>query len=325
MIRVLRLNSRTFPVLPEERAALDPAEFELSEAELPEDYPEPEKVDAVMIVSAYFREDMLKKFPNLRIISRLGNGCDKIDLAAAGKRGIPVVNVPDSFSEEVAEHTVAMILALLRKLPQHDAMMRQGRRPLDVFGLRRISSLTLGVVGFGLIGRLTAELMRAFNMRVIFCDPGVPDHPEWAQRVDLPTLLEESDVVTLQCPLLPATRGMIGMEEFRRMKPDAVLVNTARGELVREAELAEALRTGVIAAAGLDVFADFNVFTEGGFLTEHPLFGLDNVIMTPHVAANSIQGRADAHGRGAAAVADFFHRKPLKYLVNGNLLKEAGK
>ena len=103
MIRVLRLNSRTFPVLPEERAALEPAEFELSEAELPEDYPEPEKVDAVMIVSAYFREDMLKKFPNLRIISRLGNGCDKIDLAAAGKRGIPVVNVPDSFSEEVAE------------------------------------------------------------------------------------------------------------------------------------------------------------------------------------------------------------------------------
>ncbi len=305
MFRVLRLNARTFPVLPAERAVLDADRFELIEAELPGECGCPGDIDAVMIVSAYFTGADMARFPRCRIISRLGNGCDKIDLSEAARRGIPVANVPDSFSCEVADHTVAMMLSCLRKLPQQDAMMRRGTRPLDEYGLHRISGMTLGIIGFGRIGRLVAARASAFGMAVAFTDGGVPDGAVGAKKLTLPELLRVSDVLTLQCPLNDRTRGMLGMREFRQMKPGAVIVNTGRGELIREDELAEALRDGVIAGAALDVFGCVNVFTEGGFPTDHPLFSLPNVLLTPHVAANSVEGRRETHARGAAAVAEY--------------------
>jgi len=323
MYNILRLNARTFPVLPEEEAILNPTEFRLFQVELPEECAVPDEIDGVMIVSAYLRTEAMRRFPRCRIISRLGNGCDKIDLAEAARRGIPITNVPDSFSAEVADHTMALVLALLRKVPQQDAMMRAGRRPDDVFGIRRLATLTLGIAGFGHIGRLVARRARAFGMKIAFFDPGVAAGTDDAEKVDFDTLLATSDVLALQCPLLASTREMMKLAQFRRMKPKAVFVNTARGELVCEADLAEALRSGAIAGAALDVFHAINVFTEGGFPTTHPFFGLPNLILTPHVAANSIEGRLETHRRGAQAVADFFHGKTLNHIVNRQALEDS--
>ena len=310
---VLRLNAKTFPVEPEERRIL--AAAELVEVELPEECGRLEQVDAVMVVSAYLRTDMVRRLSRCRIISRIGTGTDKIDVAQATAQGIMVTNVPTFATNEVADHTMALLLSASRKLKFHERCMRSGHHPFGTNGIRRLATQTLGIIGFGHIGRAVAARAKAFGMRLLVHDPYAKPRPDIA-LVDKDTILAESDYLCLLCPLTPQTRGMLAMPELRKMKREAVLVNTGRGELVNERDLAEALRTGVIAYAALDVFGEINVFAPDGFPCDHPLFSLENVQLTPHVAANSQEALAEAHTQAAQAVADALAGRTPLHVIN---------
>lgn len=263
--------------------------------------------DAILLVSAYLSAPVIRELQQCKIISRIGTGVDKIAIAEATRQGIIVNNLPDVFTEQVADHTLALLLAAARHLKDLDRGMRDGRKPVSWAGFHRLSAQTVGIIGFGLIGRAVSTRCRAFGMRVLACDPCLTLEIAAAEGVtltDLDTLLADSDYVCPLCPLLPETRGMLAMPQFRQMKRTAVLVNTGRGELTNEDDLATALHTGVIRYAALDVFGCVNVFAEDGFPTSHALFTLENVLLTPHIAAAAEEAADDCQRRAAQAVVD---------------------
>lgn len=308
--RIVRLNALTIPLSAEERSILAALGGELVEVEGATDgeaLAACRDADAILIISAYLRGPVIEQLTRCKIISRIGTGVDKIDIAAATGRGIIVNNLPNAFTEEVADHTLALLLAAARQLKFLDAEMRQGRKPLELPQIHRLSMQTVGIVGFGLIGRAVAKRCRAFGLRVLACDPCLTPELAGLEGVvmaGMDQILAESDYLCPLCPLLPDTRGMLAMPQFRKMKRTAVLVNTGRGELANEDDLAAALKAGVIRYAALDVFGVVNVFGTGGFPTTHELFKLDNVLLTPHVGAASVEAADDCRRRGARAVAD---------------------
>jgi len=318
---VLRLNALTSPMTDCERMILAEAGCVVWEIE-GEDEEEiltyAAAVDAVMIISAYLRRPVVEQMARCKIISRLGTGVDKIDIDAATDCGILVTNIPDFCTDEVADHTLALLLAAARQLSMYDTAMRKGLRPA-LTHMHRLSTRSLGIVGYGRIGRAVASRAKAFGMTVLVNDPLLTPVGAAADGVTVSTLddlLPVVDYLCLLCPLLPTTRGMMTLESFRRMKPSAVLVNTGRGELVIEEDLVTALREGSLRFAALDVFADINVFARGGFPTTHPLFTMPNILLTPHVAANSEEALADAPRRGAQAVVDVLSGHWPCYPVN---------
>jgi D-3-phosphoglycerate dehydrogenase len=229
--------------------------------------------------------------PRLRIIARTGIGVDNVDLAAATERGIVVTNTPDGPTESTAEHTVAMLLALAKRLPQGAANLAAGKwgpRSGPLLGVE-VRGKTLGLVGLGRIGRRVAEICRlAFAMRVLACDPMVL--PEQAaalgvELVELEQLLAEADFVSLHAPATPETWRLINAERLATMRPGSYLLNLARGTLVDEAALLAALESGHLAGAGLDVFDPEPPALDSG-LRSHP-----NVIATPHMASVTFEGR----------------------------------
>ena len=230
-----------------------------------------EPVTAAMIAAA----------PRLTLVQKIGVGVNTIDLDAARARGIAVCNMPGTNSRAVAELTLALLLACLRRVPALDAATRAGlgwSRPageMDRFG--EVGGRTVGLVGYGAVPRLLAPVLRAMGAKVLY----------WARKPDadasdawrpLPDLLTTSDIVSLHLPLVPETARLIDSTALAGMRPGAVLVNTARGGLVDEAALVEALRDGRLAAAGLDVFADEPL------PASHRLLAFDNVVLTPHLA-----------------------------------------
>lgn len=280
--------------------------------------------DAIMIISAYLRAPVIRELNRCRIISRLGTGVDKIDVAEATRKGIIVNNLPDTFTEEVADHTMALLLAAARQLKSLDQEIRLGQRPKTLANIHRLAAQTIGIIGLGRIGRAVARRCKAFGMRVLANDPCLT--PELATQegvtaADLDTLLAESDYLCPLCPLLPATRGMLALPQFRKMKRTAVLVNTGRGELVDEDDLATALQEGLIRYAALDVFGVVNVFAVDGFPTEHPLFHLDNVLLSPHVAAASEEAAVACRRRGAQAVVDVLAGRRPEHPVNPDVIR----
>jgi len=322
---VLRLNARTFPIKPDERNILAVTGAEIIEVEHPDECERLAEVDAVLIVSAYLHASTVKRLTRCRIISRIGTGTDKIDVEQASAQGIIVTNVPDFATQEVADHTLALLLSAARKLKYYEASLRAGRRPFDTENIHRLSTQTLGIIGFGHIGQAVAARAHAFGLRIIACDPCLTEATATTQGVTpakMETVLTESDYLCLLCPLTPATRGILAMPELMKMKRSAVLINTGRGELVNERDLALALKTGVIAYAGLDVFGETNVFSPDGFSCDHPLFGLENVQLTPHVAANSREALDEAQTRAAQAVADVFGNKSPQNMINLKELKK---
>ncbi len=223
--------------------------------------------------------EMIAAAPRLKLIQKIGIGVNTINLEAAKARGIPVCNLPGTNSRAVAELTLAMMLAALRRLPRFDASIRRGvwTDPLLEDGLGELGGRVVGLVGYGAIPRLLAPVLVAMGCRVIYTDQTpVPDAlGEWRS---LPALLAEADVVCLHVPLTAETTHLIDAAALASMKPGAVLINTARGGLVDQAALTEALLSGHLAAAGLDVFEveppDFAAL----------LFRLPNVVLSPHVA-----------------------------------------
>lgn len=237
---------------------------------------------------------MMKTAPNLRVVSKCVIGVDDIDVDAATEQGILVTHSPiESNWSAVAEGTMAIMLAILKKTREKDEAMKRGEwRDMSLFGTYvgqrhdGYPGLTIGIIGLGRIGRRLCSLLEPWRVRIIAYDPYVDD--EWfvvsnAKRVDLPTLLKESDVVTVHVILTKETRDMIGANELAMMKPSAVLINTSRGQVVNEKALAEALQSGTIAAAGLDCFANEPL------VATSPLLTLGNkVLLSPHMIASNL-------------------------------------
>lgn len=225
--------------------------------------------------------EAMARMPKCKIIARYGIGVDTIDLDAATRAGIIVTNNPTYCIEEVAEHTMALLLDSARKIAFYDRLVRAGTWAVPPGKpLYRLVGRTLGLVGFGNIARQVAVRAAAFGMRVLFADPYVKEgqFPEPGKKVELPELFKESDFISVHPPLTPQTRGMINDDVFSRMKPGAILINCARGPVVDTAALVRALDAKKIAGCALDT-------TDPEPLPNpHPLRGRDNVIINPHVA-----------------------------------------
>jgi len=229
--------------------------------------------------------ELLPHLPRCRALLRSGSGLDDLPVAAARARGLIVANTPEAIAETVAEHTVGLLLALVRQVPRFDRSVRDGFWASGPDpGLRHLTGQTLGLVGFGLIARHVVRLLQGFRLRVLAFDPRVPADvlaAHGAEHVSFDTLLRTSDIVSLHCPLTPETRGLIGTEALAAMKHGALLVNTSRGGVVDEAALLEALPTGRPAGAALDVLE------QEPPPADHPLLALPQVILSPHLAAFS--------------------------------------
>lgn len=238
------------------------------------------------------------RLPQLRYVGVLATGYNIVDVAEAERRGITVTNVPEYGTRSVAQFAFALILELAHRVGRHSDLARGGSwsaSPDFCFwegDLVELEGLTLGLIGYGRIGRATAALGTAFGMRVLAHDPSVAEAD--VPMVPLERLLSESDVVSLHCPLTPSNRGLIDRAALERMKPTAWLINTARGPLVNEADLAEALRKGTIAGAALDVLSVEPPSPD------NPLLSAPNCIVTPHIAWATRAARA----RLMATVAD---------------------
>lgn len=267
--------------------------------------------DAIMTTWVRVPAPVLEAATRCRIVARLGIGLDNIDVECASRRGIVVTNVPDYCLHEVAEHALALILSLGRKIAFYHLETKQGRYELQAGPpLRRISGQTLGIVGLGNIGRSLAQKALGLGLRVIGTSrqnlsqmPGV----EWRT---LEELLAASDYVSLHVPSTPDTRGMIGREQLARMKPTAYLINTSRGALVDETALAEALESGQIAGAALDVQQH-----EPPDLSK-PLFNDPRVIVTPHAAFASVESLAELRRNAAQQVVDRLQGRVPRNVVN---------
>ena len=278
--------------------------------------PEILKADALIIwQNANITENTISRLKNCRALIRNGVGYDSVDIDAAARAGIPVCNVPDYGTEEVADHAIALSLALTRQLFTLDAEAKKpGWKLVAKDKLRRTSTLTFGVVGLGRIGTATALRAKALGFQVMFHDPYLPNGAEKAvgiARTDsLTQLLKQSDVVSIHCPLNEETHHLITEKELALMKPSAYLVNTARGGIIKKKAVLSALRKGGIAGAGLDVIEDEPLKTKVEARTP-------NLIATCHAAFCSQEGMVEMRTTSARIAKQAVQGKPLENVVNG--------
>jgi phosphoglycerate dehydrogenase-like enzyme len=256
--------------------------------------------------SSRFTENVVAQCERLRLLSLWGTGTDNVDLAAAARHEVTVTNTPGVAATSIAEHCLGLLLATARWIPQADSQVRQGGWPRG--GGVQMEGKTLGVIGMGAIGRRFARLGAAIGMRVITWTM----HPNPAfgfDHVPLDQLYRDSDVISVHLRLSDETRGVIGAREFGLMKPSAILINTARGPIVDEAALLQALTKGGIAGAGLDVF-DTEPLPAG-----HPLTKLSNVVMTPHAAGITPEALEAGLRMAVDNVFDFLEGRPSHVVV----------
>ncbi len=257
----------------------------------------------------------------LKVVAKHGAGVDNIDLEAATERGVVVTYVPEANAESVADFTFCLMLALARKLVEAHTSAKAGRWESSKFTGTEVYGKTLGIVGMGSIGARVAKRAKGFDMRVL-CVTG---HPEKHRReakmykiefVNLPTLMKESDIITIHCALTPETEGIIGREELSLMKESALLINTARGPIVDEEALFKALKEKRIAGAALDVYsreppgADF------------PLFQLDNVVVAPHIASYTTDAISRVDLIQAEDLVKALRGERPKYVANPQVFKK---
>lgn len=252
---------------------------------------------------------------SLELVSRYGVGTDEIDKAAASKHGVAVCNAAGTLSVAVAECAMGLILCLLRHLPSADREVRRGdwSRFFESKLGSQIEGKTVGLIGFGDIARALAKMLGGFDCRIIAYD--LNWNKEAAESLgveytDIDTIIKESDILSLNVPSTPQTNNMVNREFLKKMKNTAILINTARGKIVDEEALVEALTTGEIAAAGLDVF------NPEPPLDDNPLLKLDNVMLLPHIGAGTIECHERAGMMSAKNVADFFDGKSVPTILN---------
>ncbi|MFE6996229.1 C-terminal binding protein [Microbacterium sp. NPDC057659] len=277
--------------------------------------------DAEALIVQWHRIDgaLMDRLPNLRFISRLGIGYDMVDVAAATERGIAVANTPSYCIEEVAAHTVAMIMAQGRGLPAYDRALREGVwKPVDArpFAVRP-SRTTVSVLGFGRIGSLVARGLRGLGFRVLVADPYAPEQAvrdAGCEPATIDDAIAAADILSLHVPLTDETRYLIDAAAIGRMKPGAVVVNTCRGPLIDEAALVDALTDGSIGAAALDVFE------VEPLAAESPLRTAPNVLLSPHAAWYSPEALQDLPVHAAENVIRFLAGDEVPAIVNRAVL-----
>lgn len=255
---------------------------------------------------------LIERAPRLRVIGRAGSGVDNIDVAAATRRGVVVMNTPGGNSVAAAEHTFALLLSLVRSIPAAAAETAAGRWERKKYMGRQLEGKTLGLIGFGRIGREVARRARAFGMRVLIADPFVSEAvagEHEARLVGREALIAEADVVSLHVPLTAETRHLIDAPALARMKPGAILINCARGGLVDEPALLEALDRGALFGAAIDVFEEEP--PAFGALLRHP-----RVVATPHLGASTEEAQSSVAGQVADQVADYLLRGEVRGAVN---------
>jgi D-3-phosphoglycerate dehydrogenase len=247
--------------------------------------------DAVIGSTDQYDASLFRSCPRLKVVSRCGVGIDSVDLAAATEAGVIVTNTPGAMTEAVADYTFALLLSLARRVVESDALMRAGG--WGEFAGVLVSGKTLGLVGFGQIGQAVARRAEGFSMRVLAFDPYFSSEAATASPglppvsfVGLDDLLTQSDFVSLHAPSLPETKGLFDAGRFGRMKPTAYFVNTSRGPLVDEDALLQALRSGTIAGAAIDVY------NQEPLPSDHPLRGAPRCVLSPHNAFNAAEAAA---------------------------------
>jgi phosphoglycerate dehydrogenase-like enzyme len=309
MKKVLYLSHATPEVYAIIREAV-PAGFELVTLEADSDDERRRKIaecEVVIVAATPLRQSVIDAAKRLRLVHHQGVGWqDTTDHEALRARGLPLALTPEGTTEGVAEHTVLLMLAVLKLLPYADSELRDGRfhinalRPVS----RELGGMTIGYVGMGRIATAVAERLSTFKTRGIFFDPNVPA-ASGAERRSFDQLLREADVVTLHLPLTAMTRHMIGAAQFALMKRGSYLVNASRGGLVDESALVAALTSGQLAGAALDVFE------KEPLPAGHPLSGLRNVVLTPHIAAGTRDALATKMRALFANVERFYRGEPL--------------
>lgn len=272
-------------------------------------------VDAILATLVPLNAAVIEAGAGVKIIAKVGAGTDNIDVAAATRRNIPVCNTPGANAESVADHVLALILAIARRLLPLDAVTRAGRgwEPWPPYLGEELGGKVLGILGFGRTGQAVARRARAFGMECRAYDPFAgalaPEATADVTLAALDELLAVADYVSLHVPLSDGTRALVGVRELALMKPTAVLINTSRGPVVDEPALVRALRAGGIRAAGLDVFADEPAVA-------NPLFELDNVVLTPHVAGMTTEATANARRLAAESIVAALRGEVPPRMVN---------
>jgi len=278
--------------------------------------------DALMVGMARIDKKVVDALERCKIIVRLGVGFDNVDVPAATSRGIMVANTPDFCTEEVSDHAVALILMIARRILPGQRAVREGKwgpTAIEFDSFKRVKEQTVGLYGFGRIARGVAEKAKGAKLSCIAFDPFIPKDAMSAagvEKVEMKDLLARSDYVSLHTPLTKETESSFGMEQFRAMKRTAWVVNTSRGQVIKEDELIAALDQKLIAGAALDVLAkeppDKN----------HPLLNRDNVIVTPHMGSWTWDSRNDLQTKGAEEVVRVLKGEKAKNLVNPEVLSK---
>jgi D-3-phosphoglycerate dehydrogenase / 2-oxoglutarate reductase len=315
------VSDSVFPNLDPAREVLSKIGGELHLAEAPT----PEAImkvavdaDAMLVTYAKITGEMIQQMKRCRVISRFGIGVDNVDIPVATSKGIVVTKVPDYCIDEVSDHAMALLLALVRKIPFSNAQVHSGRWEMPaVVPIHRLRGSILGLAGFGRIPQLMAPKAQAFGMKVVTYDPFVPaDVLKRAavEGVSFAELLKRSDYISVHTPLMPETKHLFNAEAFRQMKPTAYLVNTARGPIIDEDALAAALDAKQLAGAGLDVMTQEPP-------KNSPLFGRDNVLLTPHTSFYSVESLVELQTKAADEVVRVINKQPPRNPVNPEALQ----
>ena len=277
--------------------------------------------DAIMVSFAEITEEIINSLKQCKVIVRCGMGINNVDIAAATKKGIMVANVQKYCLEEVSDHTIALMLTLLRKTAYLSNLLRRGVwDPAKARPIPRLQNLTMALYGLGGISSRVATKAKAFGMRVVAYDPFLPE--EYFNKMGVERIQEEqelfrcADVLSIHLPLNEKTKNIVSYEKLKLMKPSAILLNLARGGLINETDMIRALQEGVIGGAGLDVLAD--EFPDMG----NPLFQMDNVIVTPHIAYYSESSDTDLRNFAIDQVIGALENGEPEFILNK---KELGR
>ena len=270
--------------------------------------------DAIIVRSASkVTAEVIAAAKNLKIIGRAGVGVDNIDVAAATARGIIVINSPGGNTIAATEHTMAMMLAMSRNIPIANETMQQGEWNRKKYVGVELRGKTLGVIGMGRIGSGVAKRALAFDMNVIGYDPYINEERAQAMGVTIGTLedvITKADFITVHMPLTPDTKGMLNKDNMKRMKKGVRLVNCARGGIIDEQDLADAVKAGIVAGAAIDVF------TSEPIPADHPLIGLPGVVLTPHLGASTVEAQIGVSVDVAQGIKAALHGEPVMTAVN---------
>ncbi len=304
-----------------ERGVLEPQGIRLESVDMdaPDAFPRlAPHADAVLHMRGDLDAARIALLDRCRIIAHYGTGVDRVDVGAATARGIWVTNGPRYAVDEVSSHAIALLLAVARKIVAADRAVRSGAWHIKpIVPLHRITGKTLGLLGFGNIARAAGRKGAALGLRVIAYDPYLePEvfHSAGVRRVDFDTCLAEADFLSVHLPLTAETRGLIDREALARMKPSAIVVNTSRGAVIDEAALVEALRSGRLRGAGLDVFA------AEPLPTDHPLLGIPSVTVSGHVAFYSEESAEQMRRDAAEQIVQALRGSVPEFLINREVL-----